>query len=198
MAPKYFPALSALCCALSMMLSLPVLAQSHEDTPMWGKPQFDDPADIEEPEPWTEGEVTLPEYPQDGDLVKMTIASRGNRFTTYIDAKTLQIGEDGVVRYVVVIRSDRGVDNVLAEGLRGGTREYREYGYGTNNKFEPVDRPWRMIRATPGPFGYRVAMSDDFACQYSRRPYDRDTLLQRIKWPTNVGGGDDFLDDRNY
>jgi hypothetical protein len=178
--------------------SLPVVAQSHEDTPLWGKPQFDDPNDMEDPEPWKEGEVTLPDYPDDGDLVEMTIPSRGNRFTTYIDAKTLQVGDDYVVRYVVVIRSDRGVDNVIAEGLRCDTREYREYGYGSGDKLEPVTRKWRVITATPGPFGYRMAMSDDFACQYSRLPYDRDTIVKRVKWQSNVGDGSDFLDDRSY
>ena len=198
MTPRLMPALLLLAFSVSMLHSLPVMAQSHEDTPLWGKPQFDDPNDMEDPEPWKEGAVTLPAYPQDGDLVEMTIPSRGNRFTTYIDAKTLQVGEDGVVRYVVVIRSDRGVDNVVAEGLRCETREYREYGYGTGDKFEAVDRKWRVIMATPGPFGYRMAMSDDFACQYSRRPYDRDTILKRIKWQSNVGGGNDFLDDRGY
>ena len=198
MAPGHLSTLWVVAFSASMVHTLPVMAQTHEDTPLWGKPQFDDPDDMEDPEPWEEGAVTLPEYPQDGDLVEMTTPNRGNRFTTYLDGKTLQVGDDGVVRYVVVIRSDRGVDNVIAEGLRCATREYREYGYGTGDKLEPVDRPWRVIMATPGPFGYRMAMSDDFACQYSRLPYDRDTIVKRIRWQSNVGDGNDFLDDRSY
>jgi len=162
--------------------SLPLHAQTHEDSPMWGKPQFDNPDDIEDPEAWKESAANLPPYPQEADLVEINLPSRGDRFATFIDGRNLQVGEkDRVVRYTVVIRSQRGVSNVIAEGIRCGSREYREYGTGTGSAFEPsVDRPWRPIGERGGPFAYRRALSEDWACKYDRNPYSKEDILKNI------------------
>lgn len=175
--------------------SQPVLAQTHEDSPLWGKPQFDRPEDIEDPEAWKEIMANLPPYPRESDLVEINLPSRGDRFTTFIDGKNLQVGEkDRVVRYTVLIRSPRGVDNVIAEGIRCGTREYRQYATGTGSAFEPtVDRPWRPIGQPSGPFAYRLALSDDWACKYDRNPYSRENILKNIAGQSNPAS--DFLID---
>ncbi len=171
-----------------------VLAQTHEESPMWGKPVFDNPDDIEDPEPWKEGKITLPPYPEDGDLVEINIPSRGDSFDTYIDGKTLIVGEDRVVRYTVVLRSRSGTDNILVEGLRCDAREYRSYATGGNGRLEPTtERPWRAIGQPGGAFAYRLAMSETFACQYDRNPYPKETILKRISGQR--GGANDFLRD---
>jgi len=162
--------------------SLPLHAQSHEDSPMWGKPLFDNPDDIEDPEEWKEIIANLPPYPQEADLVEINLPSRGDRFATFIDSKNLLIGEkDFVVHYTVVIRSSTGVSNVIAEGIRCATREYREYATGTGDSFEPTsNRPWRLISQSSGPFAYRHALSEDWACKYDRNPYPKEVILKRI------------------
>lgn len=177
--------------------SLPLQAQTHEESPMWGKPQFDNPDDIEDPAAWKEVVAKLPPYPKEADLVEINLPSHGDRFTTYIDGRNLQVGKkDAVVRYTVVIRSPRGVDNVIAEGIRCGTREYREYANGTGSKFEPaVDRPWRPIGQPTGPFAYRLALSDDWACKYDRNPYPKDTILKRIAGQSDTGASGFLTDD---
>lgn len=189
--------LTALLLASAFLVnSSPLSAQTHESSPMWGKPQFDDPDDIEDPEPWKESEVVLPPYPKEGDLVELNIPSRGDSFAAFIDSESLQVGDDGVVRYVVVLRSPRGVDNVIAEGLRCATREYREYGYGSGEKLQAVgSRPWRLVGQPTGALAYRLELSETYACQYDRNPFDKDTILKRI---AGQGGGQDFLDDRFY
>ena len=162
---------------------------------MWGKPVFDRPEDIDDPEAWKEIMANLPPYPRDSDLVEINIPSRGDRFATFIDSSNLLVGEeDRVVRYTVVIRSSSGVDNVLAEGIRCATREYREYAYGASGKFEPtLDRPWRLIGQPTGPFAYRLALSEDYACKYDRNPYSKQTILKRIGGQTDAAS--DFLSD---
>jgi len=52
-------------------------------------------------------------------------SARGSRRPSYIDSKSLSVGTDGVVRYSVVIVSGSGARNVLFEGLRCATREFR-------------------------------------------------------------------------
>ena len=162
--------------------SLPLYAQTHEDSPLWGKPQFDNPDDTEDPEAWKEYAAKLPPYPQEADLVAINLPTRGDDFVTFIDGRNLLVGEkDRVVRYTVLIRSPRGVDNVIAEGIRCDTREYREYATGTGSGFQrSVDRPWRPIGQPSGAFAYRLAMSEDWACKYDRNPYPKETILKRL------------------
>lgn len=181
--------------ALLALQPAALLAQTHEESPMWGEPLFDNPDDIEDPEEWKEGKVTLPPYPKDSDLVELNLPSHGDSYTTYIDGATLMVGKDSVVRYVVVIRSSRGVDNVLVEGIRCGTREYREYAYGASgDSFEPVgDRPWRQIGQPSGAFSYRLALSEEYACRYDRNPYPKETILKLIAGQTEPGR--EFLTD---
>jgi CNP1-like family len=45
-----------------------------------------------------------------------------------IDPNTLSVGEDGVVRYVMVARSSSGALNVLYQGIRCATAEAKTYG----------------------------------------------------------------------
>ena len=173
--------LSALIAVWSLQ-GLVVSAQTHEESPMWGKPEFDRPEDTDDPATWKEIMENLPPYPKDADLVEINIPSRGDRFATFIDSRNLQVSEkDRVVRYTVVIRSASGVDNVLAEGIRCATREYREYAYGTGSAFEPaLDRPWRLIGQPSGSFAYRLALSEDYACRYDRNPYSKEDILKHI------------------
>jgi hypothetical protein len=70
-----------------------------------------------EERPWAEGETALPAFPQDSDLLPFDVsAATSNRFL--IDAKSLSAGSDGVVRYVLVIKTSGGATNVTFEGIR--------------------------------------------------------------------------------
>jgi len=173
---------AALLAAMLALHGLQASAQTHEESPLWGKPEFDNPDDIEDPAAWKEILGNLPPYPQDADLVEINLPTRGDRYKTLIDGKNLQVGKDAVVRYTVVIRSSRGVDNVIAEGIRCTTREYRQYAYGNSKgSFEPTPkRPWRFIGQPTGPLAYRLALSEDYACKYDRNPYSKATILKRI------------------
>ncbi|MDP2792999.1 MAG: CNP1-like family protein [Sulfurisoma sp.] len=86
-----------------------------------------------------EGEVTLPAFPRDADLLEFYVsAATANRF--FIDAKSLSAGSDGVVRYVLVVTTSGGATNVTFEGIRCGAREYKLHATGR------ADRAWSMAR----------------------------------------------------
>lgn len=82
--------------------------------------------------PWKETVVSMPAYPKDENLIPFYVAAVAtNRF--YIDGSTLSLDEDGVVRYVMVVRTSGGATNVTYEGLRCETSEYKVYGLGRSD-----------------------------------------------------------------
>lgn len=88
---------------------------------------------------WQEVEVTLPEAPKERNLVSFYVsAATSNRF--YIDASTLSVGSDGVVRYVLLVLSPEGGRNVTFEGMRCESRERRIYASGR------LDGSWSKAR----------------------------------------------------
>lgn len=78
---------------------------------------------------WSEEQASPPAFPNDGDLVEFQVSVHTqNRY--FIDASTLAVGGDGVVRYVLVVRASGGASNVTFEGIRCATGEYKLYASG--------------------------------------------------------------------
>jgi hypothetical protein len=76
---------------------------------------------------WKENTVdTLPSLPQAANLLPFEVS--GNTPLAFaIDSKSLSVGDDGVVRYTVVVKSPSGAYNVNYEGIRCDTYEWRQY-----------------------------------------------------------------------
>lgn len=113
---------------------------------------------------WLESEVTLPAYPQDADLLEFYVsAATANRF--FIDAKTLSVGSDGVVRYALVVLTSGGATNVSYEGMRCSVREVKLYATGRSDKIWTAARnaEWRPIENKPVN-RHHAALWQDFFC----------------------------------
>jgi len=83
----------------------------------------------QEKKPWRELQAQLPKYPADGSLVAFPGApATGHRY--FVDRGSISIGEDGVVRYTLVIKTSGGATNVTFEGIRCEAREYKTYAAG--------------------------------------------------------------------
>lgn len=81
-----------------------------------------------EPQSQVELEVKLPPLPKAANLLQFEpSAASSNRF--YVDAESILVGTDGIVRYTLVIRSPSGVDNVSREGMRCDSRERKTYAF---------------------------------------------------------------------
>ena len=79
--------------------------------------------------PWQEIESMMPPYPLPEHLVPFEGgAASQHRF--FIDARSLSVGEDGVVRYTLLVRTAGGTTNVSFEGMRCETREQKYYALG--------------------------------------------------------------------
>ena len=98
----------------------------------------------EERLPPAEEALALPAYPKTGELIEFFVAATSD-FRFFIDAASLSVGSDGVVRYVLVARSLAGVDNVSFEGMRCTSAEVRTYALGRDGAWTGNPGAWRSI-----------------------------------------------------
>jgi hypothetical protein len=78
--------------------------------------------------PWNEAEVALPAMPKADGIELYVTAAATNRF--FVDTASVSLGTDGVVRYVITVRSNAGASSINFEGIRCATHERRLYAFG--------------------------------------------------------------------
>lgn len=121
---------------------------------------FDDP----DAPRWQEEETVLPALPRDESLREFHVSElTQHRF--FIDGTTLTVGKDGVVRYVLVIRTRGGATNVSLEGIRCDSREFKIYATGLRDGSWSKSRrsEWRPIENKPAN-RHHAALSRDLFC----------------------------------
>jgi hypothetical protein len=74
---------------------------------------------------WVELQVQLPAYPKAENLLPFDAGPASNNLH-YIDAPSIVVGGDGIVRYTLVIKSPSGATNISYEGMRCATDGVRE------------------------------------------------------------------------
>lgn len=95
-----------------------------------GKEVFKDQFDSDKT--WVELQSQLPEYPKPDKLIPFD-AGPANNDQHFIDTTSIQVGEDGVIRYSLVIKSPSGAMNITFEGIRCAVNERKLYALGRNN-----------------------------------------------------------------
>jgi len=89
---------------------------------------------------WEEIETQLPAFPQAENLIPFFVsAATDNKFM--VDANSISVAADGVVRYTLLIVSSSGAQNVSYEGVRCASGERRLYAFGRS------DKTWSKARA---------------------------------------------------
>lgn len=117
-----------------------------------------------EKKPWAEVAAQLPPAPQEKSMVELDLGPTArNRF--FVDAASLSVGADRVVRYVAIILSPSGAKNVSFEGLRCDTYERRYYAFGREDGSWSKARgnEWRRLR-TDTVNGYAQTLAKEFFC----------------------------------
>lgn len=94
---------------------------------------------------WKEAEARLPPYPKDADLIEFQVSS-GATFRFFVDAASLSVADDGVVRYTLVARSPSGVANVSFEGIRCAAKSYKVFARGTGGNWSRRESEWQVIQ----------------------------------------------------
>ena len=126
-----------------------------------------DPNDQNDPDAprfWEEAEVKIPTAPPSNDL-KPFYVSAPTQLKFALDATSIAFGKDEVIRYVVVITSSSGAQQVSYEGIRCEKYEWRLYA--TMQKdgqwHKTANSRWQVIRNT-GYNAYQAALVRDAFC----------------------------------
>jgi hypothetical protein len=114
-------------------------------------------------EEWHEIAVDIPETFDPANLQSFAVDDVNHRFEYAIDRGSLKTGDDGVTRFILVIRSDQGAINSSYEGLRCGHREYKVYAYGSGQGLTPITAgDWQTIPRSNR--DYRAVLYEDLIC----------------------------------
>lgn len=141
--------------------------------------QFEYDFDLDKP--WTEIAVNLPPPPKAENLIPFYVsATTPHKY--FVDADSVRVGEDQVIRYTVVILTDGGARNVSFEGLRCETRERRLYAYGH------ADGTWSKARSAGwegiklrSPLSYQKALLEDYFCPGALRVNDAAEAIRNLR-----------------
>lgn len=77
----------------------------------------------------------------------------GSTLSHGVDPGTLAVGPDGEVRFVLVAWRPGGASNVLYEGIRCASGEYRVHARHSDERgwtLAPADSPWRALTSGAG------------------------------------------------
>ena len=130
---------------------------------------------------WKEGDVPPPPAFDAGKLLTFEV-STGSSLVYGVDPATLHISEDGIVRYVMVASSAGGARNVLYEGIRCSTGEFRTYArYTSEGVWRQVEKAqWRsMFGNMPSRHALHLARAG--ACNNSAPAASVGEIVRRLK-----------------
>lgn len=131
-----------------------------------GTPRYN--TSYEEEVPWQEQrDVEPPAFPKQETLREFYVSAVAtNKYL--IDAATLAVGTDGVVRYVLVVQTSGGATNVSFEGINCKELSWKHYATGrsdngtwTKSRVARID--WRPIENKPVN-RHHAALSRDLFC----------------------------------
>jgi len=162
---------------LILLFSIPWAAQAE-----WGDFVYQ----FEQEKPWIEIAAQLPAYPKTENLLPFSVSSATrNRF--FVDAASISVGEDKVVRYTVVIEAAGGAQNVSFEGLRCESGERRLYAYGhpdgTWSRARARNAGWESIKFR-SLLSYQKALFEDHFCPDGIRVKDGAEAVRNLKRAT--------------
>ena len=135
----------------------------------------------EDTKSWKEIQAQIPAYPKEQNLILVEAGSEtSHRF--YVDAASVSVGADGVVRYTTVVKTTGGATNVFFEGMRCQTREQKLYALGHR------DGTWARAR---DPKWQRILLRDlkphhymlyrEFFCASPSRPTPVKEALEALR-----------------
>ena len=127
-------------------------------------------------------DAALPPAPAKGDLLPFDLRNSTD-LKAALDGRSLAVGKDGVVRYVLVLTSPRGVRNVSYEGIRCDPAEWKMYAVGREDGTwsQLPDPEWRVAEQQAWN-SIRFTLAKDYVCEATGLPArDAATIVRRIK-----------------
>jgi hypothetical protein len=141
---------------------------------------FDDDFDNQD-KSWKEIAIQLPGPPEPANLLHFDVGPLATQ-SFFVDAKSISIGSDGVVRYTLVTTSRAGARNLSYEGIRCQSMEKKLYAFGhadgtwsrsRRDQWEPINK---MIANQ-----HHAALANDFFCQNGGIAGNEATIINRLR-----------------
>ena len=122
-----------------------------------------------EGKPWEALKTQLPSYPKPENLLRVHAGS-ATAFEFFVDAASVSIGQDGIVRYTLIARGESGAVNASYEGMRCYPPERKSYAFGgSDGTWSPAKlAQWVRISGGQGHQQY-AALAEDFFCPLGRQ-----------------------------
>jgi hypothetical protein len=133
-------------------------------------------------EKWSESDrIEYPDVPRQANLVPLDSELIGGDHDYFIDRASVSMGEDGVLRYTIVVRPPKGAGNVLYEGIRCATAEYKTYAYATSSgEFRPLTaQVWRKLK-TKAYNDYHRVLAERYVCDQGGATLSEKQVQKRI------------------
>lgn len=143
--------------------------------------QFEEDFDDKD-KPWQEIAIQLPAEPKAENLLPFNVSATSTQIFT-IDAESVSVGSDGVIRYTVVSTSEGGARNVSYEGIRCESFERKLYAFGQPNGTWSRSRrdQWERINFQAAN-GYHAALAKDYFCQEKTVAGTAEEMVKRIRY----------------
>ena len=157
----------------ALLLCLPLVVHAE-----WG---MDFEHEFDQDKPWVEVAAQLPPYPKAENLIPFNVSS-ATRNAFFVDAASISVGTDNVVRYTVVIEAAGGAKNVSFEGMRCESGERRLYAYGhpDGTWSKARNAGWEDIKFR-SLLSYQKALFEDHFCRDGLRVRDSKEAVQNLR-----------------
>lgn len=142
--------------------------------------RFDEEFD-EENKPWQEIAVQLPAAPLSENLMPFYVSPTATQ-SFAIDAKSLTIGSDAVIRYTMVSVSSGGAKNVSYEGIRCESLERKLYAIGREDGSWTRSRrdKWERIVSNAANRPH-AALAQDYLCEGRTVSGKSEVIVSRLR-----------------
>ncbi len=151
--------------ALCLCLLVPLAVQAGQWDKAWGKESWATfEYNFDNEKPWVEIQAQLPSVPKDENLLPFFVSSATDNLF-FVDGSSISTGPDGVVRYVLMVKSASGSANLTFEGMRCASKERKIYAIGrTDGTWARARNPrWDVIRYEARNRHHHM-LFDDFFC----------------------------------
>lgn len=130
---------------------------------------------------WQEISVQFPAAPLSENLLPFYVSPTATR-SFAIDAKSLTVGTDGVIRYTLVTRSEAAAINISYEGIRCKSFEKKLYAFGHSDGSWSRSRhhEWEKINALAANPHHSV-LAKDFFCRQNVVAGREKDILNRLR-----------------
>lgn len=143
------------------------------------------PAEDESDEPdkpWKEVAIELPAAPRQENLLPFYVSATATQAFS-IDARSVTVGTDGVVRYTLVASSEAGAKNVSYEGIRCASFEKKLYAFGQPGGTWTRSRrdQWERISINAANRQH-AALAKDYFCLEKTVAGKAEEMVDRIRY----------------